>query len=148
MAEVLELLVFATCPYLNQMNAVHALPYCVLKICFNAIISSTPRSNRDTVVGIATRLRAGRSRLCIPTAARDLSPKRPDRPWSSPSFLFSGYRVSFPGVKRSEREVDHLPPSSADFQNVCSYDWTGIALSSQLSSTSLPKSPLNLHPLY
>jgi hypothetical protein len=32
---------------------------------------------------------------------------RPDRPWFLPSLLYSWYRVSFPGVKRPGRGVDH-----------------------------------------
>jgi hypothetical protein len=39
---------------------------------------------------------------------------RPDRPWGPPSLLYNWYRVSFPGVKRSGRGVDHPPPSSAE----------------------------------
>jgi hypothetical protein len=35
-------------------------------------------------------------------------------PWGPPSFLYSGYRVSLPGVKRSGRGVNHPPPSSAE----------------------------------
>jgi hypothetical protein len=38
---------------------------------------------------------------------------RPDRPWGPPSLLYNGYRVSFPGVKRPGRGVDHPPSSSA-----------------------------------
>jgi hypothetical protein len=38
---------------------------------------------------------------------------RPDRPWGPPSLLYTGYRVSFPGVKRPGRAVDHPPSSSA-----------------------------------
>jgi hypothetical protein len=38
---------------------------------------------------------------------------RPDRPWGLPSLLYSGYRVSFPGVKRPGRGVDHPPSYSA-----------------------------------
>jgi hypothetical protein len=39
---------------------------------------------------------------------------RPDRSWVSPSLLYNGYRVSFTGVKRSGRGVDHPPLSSAE----------------------------------
>jgi hypothetical protein len=39
---------------------------------------------------------------------------RPDRPWGPLSLLYSGYRVSFPGVKRPRRGVNHPPPSSAE----------------------------------
>ena len=38
---------------------------------------------------------------------------RPDRSWGPPSLLYNGYRVSFPGVKRSGCGVDHPPLSSA-----------------------------------
>ena len=43
----------------------------------------------------------------------EISCSHPDRPWSPPSLLYNGYRVSFPGVKRLGRGVDHPPPSSA-----------------------------------
>jgi hypothetical protein len=39
---------------------------------------------------------------------------RTDRPLGPPSLLYNGYRVSFPGVKRSRRGGDHPPPSSAE----------------------------------
>jgi len=35
----------------------------------------------------------------------------PDRSLYPPSFLYSGYRVSFPVVKRPERGVDHPVPT-------------------------------------
>jgi hypothetical protein len=38
----------------------------------------------------------------------------PDRPWGLPSLLYNRYRVSFPGVKRPGRGVDHPPLSSAE----------------------------------
>jgi hypothetical protein len=38
----------------------------------------------------------------------------PDRPWGPPSLLSSGYRVSFPGIKRPGRGVDPPSPSSAE----------------------------------
>jgi hypothetical protein len=39
---------------------------------------------------------------------------RPARPWGPPSLLYNGYQVSFPGVKRPGRGVDHPPPSRAE----------------------------------
>jgi hypothetical protein len=39
---------------------------------------------------------------------------RPDRPWDLLSLLYNGYKVSFPGVKRPGRGVDHPSPSSAE----------------------------------
>ena len=38
---------------------------------------------------------------------------RPHRPWGPPSLLYNRYRVSFPGVKRPGRGVNH-PPSNAE----------------------------------
>jgi hypothetical protein len=38
----------------------------------------------------------------------------PKRPWCAPSHLHNGHRVSFPGIKRPGRDVDHQPPSSAE----------------------------------
>jgi len=38
----------------------------------------------------------------------------PDRPWCSPSLLYSVCRVSFPGVKRPGRGVDHPSLFSVD----------------------------------
>ena len=46
---------------------------------------------------------------------------RPDRPWSTPSLLYNGYRV-FPGGKvRPGRAADHPPPSSAAIMEEKSY---------------------------
>jgi hypothetical protein len=56
---------------------------------------------------------------------------RRDRPWGPPSLLYNGYRVSFPGVKRPGRGVNHPPPSSAEAKE---------------SYTSTP--PLGLHDLF
>ena len=40
--------------------------------------------------------------------------RRPDRPWGPPSLLYNGYRV-FPGSrKRTGRDADPSPPSSAE----------------------------------
>jgi hypothetical protein len=34
---------------------------------------------------------------------------RLDRPWGPPSLLYTGYLVSFPGIKWQGRGVDHPP---------------------------------------
>jgi hypothetical protein len=34
---------------------------------------------------------------------------RSEWPWGPPSLLYNGYQMSFPGVKRPERGVDHPP---------------------------------------
>jgi hypothetical protein len=75
------------------------------------------RCRVDCVVGIAPRLRAGSS-----GRGKEFFsfPRCPDHLWP-PTHLFIGYRVSFPGVKPPEREVDYSPPSGADIRNVWSY---------------------------
>jgi hypothetical protein len=40
----------------------------------------------------------------------------PDRSWGPPILLYNGYGVSFPGVKRQERGVNHPPASSAEVE--------------------------------
>jgi hypothetical protein len=58
---------------------------------------------RDIMVGIASRNGMEGPEMRIPTG-----------PWGPPSLLHNGYRVSFPGVKRPGRGVNHPPPSSAE----------------------------------
>jgi hypothetical protein len=48
------------------------------------------------------------------------SPPRSDPLWVSPNLLSSGV----PGVKRSGREGDHSPPTSAEVKNTWSYTST------------------------
>jgi hypothetical protein len=38
----------------------------------------------------------------------------PDWDWGPHRLLYDGYRVSFPGIKRPGRGVDHPPPSNAE----------------------------------
>jgi hypothetical protein len=57
------------------------------------------------------------------------SVEEPERFCSSPKCPVrllgpNGYRCSFPGVKRPGREVNHLPPSSAEVKNVWSHTST------------------------
>ena len=39
----------------------------------------------------------------------DIFRTRPDRPLGLPTLLHNGYRISFPGVKRAGRGVNHPP---------------------------------------
>jgi hypothetical protein len=61
------------------------------------------RVGRDSSVGIATRYGLDGQGIESRLGA-----------WSLPSLLYNGYRVSFPGVKRPGRNVNHPPPSSAE----------------------------------
>jgi hypothetical protein len=67
---------------------------------------------RDSAVGIATRY--GLDGPQIESRWGRNFPTRPDRPWGPTSLIYVGYRVSFPGIKRPGRGVDHPFPSSAD----------------------------------
>jgi hypothetical protein len=41
---------------------------------------------------------------------------RPERPWGPPSLPYSGYWVSFSGLKRPGSGTDHSPPSSTEIK--------------------------------
>ena len=58
---------------------------------------------------------------------------RPDRPWGPCSLLKNWYRVSFPGVKRSGRGVDHSPHLALRLKKEYSHTSTPhLGLNSQL----------------
>ena len=63
-------------------------------------------------VGIATRYVLDVPRIDSRWRSQ-ISRTRPDRPWGPLSLVHNGHRVSVPGVKRSGREDDHPPASSA-----------------------------------
>ena len=74
--------------------------------------------NRSDVVGVIARLRVG---------VLDSKPGRDKRfylilnvhtnLWGPPNLQLSGYRVSFPGLKRPEREANHWPVIIAEIKN-------------------------------
>jgi hypothetical protein len=74
-------------------------------------ISLTSFMGRDSSVGIATLY--GLEGQGSNPGAGEIFRSRPDRPWGLPSLLYNGNPVSFPGVKRLGREVNHPPSSSA-----------------------------------
>jgi hypothetical protein len=56
-------------------------------------------------------------RVRAPVGARIFSsPRRPDRLWGPPDFLYNGYGVNRPG-----READHSLPTSAEIKNTWIY---------------------------
>jgi len=67
---------------------------------------------RDSSVGIATRY--GLDGPGIESRWGEIFRTRPNRPWCPSNLLYNGHRISFPGVKRPERVVDHPPLSSAE----------------------------------
>ena len=69
---------------------------------------------RYSAVGIATRCgRGGPVRGSNPCGSETFHTLL-DRLWGPPSLLYNGHPVSFPGIKRSGRGIDHSPPSSAE----------------------------------
>jgi hypothetical protein len=75
--------------------------------------NTTVSVGRDSSVGTATRYRAGRSGDRIPVlGARFSAPVQTGPLRGTLSFLYNGYRVSSPGVKRPGRGADHPPYSS------------------------------------
>jgi hypothetical protein len=73
--------------------------------------------------------------------------RRPDRPWGPPSLLYYGYRVSFPGVKRPGRTVDHPPSSSARVkERVELYLYSPSGPSWPVIGRPLPFSPYHRYP--
>jgi hypothetical protein len=73
---------------------------------------SADKLQRKNQNGIATRY--GMDGPGIEFQWVEISCIRQDPPWGPPSLLYNGYRVSFPGVKRSGRGVNHPTPSSAE----------------------------------
>jgi hypothetical protein len=74
-------------------------------------------------VGIATRLQPGRSGFRTPGGKIYISVFKKSRPTLGfhPASWFDGYWDSFPRIKRPERDIDHLPPSTADVKIEWSY---------------------------
>jgi len=62
-------------------------------------------------------------------------PNRPDSPWGSLTFLFSGNQRSFPAVELPGSDFDHLPPPSTDVKNT--RKWSCI-----------PTPPISLYDMY
>ena len=69
---------------------------------------------RDSSVGIATR--CGLNIRGIESRWRRDFPQPSTPALGPPSFLYNGYRISFPGVKQPGRDVNHPPPFSAEIK--------------------------------
>jgi hypothetical protein len=72
---------------------------------------------------MATRLRAGGSKVRIQAGTRDISLLRSVQPGfgAHPASYLIGIRVLSPQVKRPGSIEVHLPPSSTEVKNECSY---------------------------
>ena len=83
------------------------LPYWMDWVFYLLYSSTYVLLSQDSSVGIATRFRLDGPGIESRWGRGFRT--RPDRPCGPPSFLYSGYLVSFPGIKRPRRGVDHLP---------------------------------------
>jgi hypothetical protein len=63
--------------------------------------------DRDSSVGIPTRY--GLDDPGSNPRVGEIFRTRPERPWGPPSLSYNEYRVSFSGVERPGRDVDHPP---------------------------------------
>ena len=82
---------------------------------------------RDNLVGMATRYGLDGPEIESRWGANFRT--RPDRPWGPTSLLCNGYRVSFPGVKRPGRGVNHPPHLAPKLKE---YNYTSTLLLSLL----------------
>ena len=69
---------------------------------------------RDSSVGIATRYELNGLKIESRWGRDFLHPSLPYQPLGLPSLLYNGHCVSFPGVKRPRRGVNHPPLPSAE----------------------------------
>ena len=101
--------IFPICTKMNKRNQIVAprvhfvMLYDYSKICVGWV----------SVVRIATRYGL-KGREWNPCGGSKVFSSRPDRPWGPCSLLYNGNRVSFLGIRRLGRGVDHLHPSSAE----------------------------------
>jgi hypothetical protein len=83
--------------------------------------------SRDSVVGIAIGygLDALGVGIRVPVGSRIFcSPFRPDCLWGPPNLLSNGFRGSFSGVNRPDREADRSPLASAEVKKMWIYTST------------------------
>jgi len=83
-----------------------------IKYCLEYLRSGTNYSAPGQLSRYSDSLRAGRSGDRIPVEAKFSAPVQ-NGPGAHPAFYTMGTGI-FPGVKRSGRDVDHPPPSSAE----------------------------------
>jgi hypothetical protein len=78
------------------------------------VVSHTHFSVVLMTYGPGQRLATGWTVRGSNSSGGEICHSRPDRSWGPPSLLNSGYRVSFPGVKRLRRGINHPPLSNPE----------------------------------
>ena len=84
-----------------------------LDLSYDRLLMMIQIAGKDSSVGIATRYGLDDQEI-ESRPGGEIFRIRPYRPWGPPSLLYSGYRVSFPGLMRPGRGVNHPPQSSAE----------------------------------
>jgi len=84
--------------------------------------------DRDSVVGIASRLGTGNSEVRIPEGVRDLSFVQNIHISSGDNLTSYSTRsgVSSPGLKQPRRETNQLHKTNADVKNEWSFNYTPL----------------------
>jgi hypothetical protein len=104
----------------TQSGENYMIAQCITYVCMNVCVCvfvcvcvcMYVRVGRNGVVGIVTCY--GLYGPKLESQWEQIFRARPDRSRSPSSLLYNGYRVSFLGVKRPRRGVDHPFPSSAE----------------------------------
>jgi len=89
-----------------------------------------------SAVGIATRY--GMDGPGLNPSWGEIFRTSPDRSWGPPSLLYYRYWVSFLGLKRPERGVQHPPHSSVEVKEKVSYKCTSLLGLHGLCRLNLP----------
>ena len=89
---------------MKQLNPIRTLIFRNLNLHFNII----------NIFRLRLRLATGRTVRGSNSGGGEIFRNRLGRPWGPPSPLYNEYRVSFTGVKRPGRVIDHPPPSRAE----------------------------------
>jgi hypothetical protein len=89
-----------------QLDLVVTFIFCLF---YDAFALSQLTRGQGQLSRYSESLRVGRSGDQIPVED-EIFRICPDRPWGPLSLLYNEYRVSFPGVRRPVRGIDHPPP--------------------------------------
>ena len=95
------------------LNALRNAGYILYMVTFNMVLCCNITEKWAGITQSVWRLDGLHGPVIESRRGRDFH-VRPDGPWGPPSLLYNVHRVSFPGVKRPGRVVNHPPPSSAE----------------------------------
>jgi hypothetical protein len=114
--------------YIHYIHYIHRPTKC--PVCYLLVLYRNVQNwgSRNSAVGIATAYGLDDRGVGVrgPVESRIFSPqRRPDRLLDPSSLLSNGYRGALsPVVKRTGREADHSPPTSAVVKKTWIYTYT------------------------